>query len=163
MMFRLCFAVVIYYIFTSHIHSASVEILDILSYSVPRSDGSGSTLKLDQSRDVYIVWFCFCFLSFSSHWVFFSQSYGDVTIAGEGLQILTHPRHSWPLSRDGSWACYTYCVSSQPFIMVISKDPWHSHLLPSVWQLSYYYLFLLLRSVAAGIRTPNLPLARLTL
>ena len=30
---------------------------------------------------------------------------------------------------------------------------WHSHLLPSVWQLSYHYLFLRLRSVATGDRT----------
>ena len=39
--------------------------------------------------------------------------------------------------------------------MIICKDPWHPHLLPSVWQLSYHYLFLRLLSVAAGIRTPS--------
>ena len=27
-------------------------------------------------------------------------------------------------------------------IMVISEDPWHSYLLPSVWQWSFHYLFL---------------------
>ena len=27
---------------------------------------------------------------------------------------------------------HTYCDTSQPFIMVIFEDPWHSHLLPSV-------------------------------
>ena len=45
------------------------------------------------------------------------------------------------------------------------KDPWHSssHLLPSVWQWSCHYLFLRHKSVAAGIRTPNLPLAGRTL
>ena len=32
------------------------------------------------------------------------HSYGDVTIVGEGLQILTHARHSWPLSSEGSLA-----------------------------------------------------------
>ena len=41
-----------------------------------------------------------------------------------------------------------------PFIMVISEDPWHSHLLPSVWQWSCHYLILRLRSVATGDRTP---------
>ena len=46
-----------------------------------------------------------------------------------------------------------------PFIMVISEDPWHSLLMPSVWQLSCHYLFLRLRSFAAGIPTPHLPLA----
>ena len=28
--------------------------------------------------------------------------------------------------------CHTYCDTRHPFIMVISEDPWHSHLLPSV-------------------------------
>ena len=28
-----------------------------------------------------------------------------------------------------------------PFIMVISENPWHSHLLPNVWQGSCHYLF----------------------
>ena len=28
----------------------------------------------------------------------------------------------------------SYCDTSHPFIMVIFEDPWHSHLLPSVWQ-----------------------------
>ena len=48
-------------------------------------------------------------------------------------------------------------------IMVISEDPWHSHLMPSVWQWSYHYFFLRLRSVPNGILTPNLPLAGRTL
>ena len=48
-------------------------------------------------------------------------------------------------------------------IIVISENPWHSHLLPSVWQWSCPYLFLRLRSVAVGIRTPNIPLAVPTL
>ena len=38
----------------------------------------------------------------------------------------------------------------------LSKDPWHSHLLLIVWLWSCHYLFLRLRSVAAGIRTPQL-------
>ena len=36
-------------------------------------------------------------------------------------------------------------------------------IMPSVWQWDCPYLFLRLSSVAAGIRTPNLPLARRTL
>ena len=70
-----------------------------------------------------------------------SQQYGDVTIAGKGLQILTYARHSWPLSNEGSLICHTHCDTGLPFIMVISEDPWHSHLLPSVWQWSCHYLF----------------------
>ena len=66
------------------------------------------------------------------------------------------------LSSEGSLAIHTYCETDHSFIMVISEDPWHSQLLPSVWQWSFHYLFLRLRSFAAGIRTPNLPLARRT-
>ena len=49
--------------------------------------------------------------------------YGDVTITGERLQILTYARHSWPLSSEGSLACHTYYDTERPFIMVISEDP----------------------------------------
>ena len=106
---------------------------------------------------VMFVW------GFSSHSKIF-HSYGDVTIIGEGLQILTYARHLRPLNSEGSLACHTYCDTGHPFIMVISEDPWHSsHLLPSVWQWSCHNLFLRLRSVAAGIRIPNLPLAGRTL
>ena len=49
-----------------------------------------------------------------------------------GLHILIYARYSWPLSSDGSLVCHTYCETGHPFIMVISEDPWHSH----VWQWS---------------------------
>ena len=78
------------------------------------------------------------------------HSYGDVIITCEGLQILTYARHSLPLSSEGSLECHTYCDTGLPFIMVISKDPCHSHLLPSVW----HYLFLRLMSVTTGDGTP---------
>ena len=44
------------------------------------------------------------------------------TIAGEGLQILTYTRHSWPLSSGGSLMCHTYCDTGNTLIMVISED-----------------------------------------
>ena len=94
--------------------------------------------------------------SFSSHSRIF-HSFGDVT--GERLQILTYDRHLWPLSSESSLACHTHCDTGHPFIMVIFKDPWHSHLVPSVWQWSCHYLLHRLRFVADGIWTPNLPLA----
>ena len=85
------------------------------------------------------------------------------TITSEGLQILTNARHLWSLSSDCSLACHTYFDTGHPFIMFISKDMCHSHPFPNIWQWSCYYLFLRLRSVAAGIRTPYLPLAGQTL
>ena len=66
---------------------------------------------------------------------------------------------SWPLSSEGSLTCHTHCDAALPFIMVISEDPWHSHLMPSVWQWSCHYLFLQLRSVMS----PDLPHVRRTL
>ena len=50
------------------------------------------------------------------------HSFGDVTINGEGLQILTFTRHSYTLSSEGSLTYHTYCDTGLPFIMVISED-----------------------------------------
>ena len=66
------------------------------------------------------------------------HSFGDVTIAGEVLQILTYARHLWPLSSEGSLACHTYYDTGHPFIMVISEDPWHSHLGSGAVKTCYY-------------------------
>ena len=51
------------------------------------------------------------------------HSFGDVTITGEGLQIFTYTRHSWPLSSEGCLACHTYCDKGHPCIIVISEEP----------------------------------------
>ena len=97
---------------------------------------------------------CFCLFGvYSSHSTIF-HSYGDVTIAGKELQILTYARHSWPLRSEGSLMCHTVCDTGLSSRMFISEDPWHSHLLSSVWQWSCHYLLLRLRSVATGNRTP---------
>ena len=58
----------------------------------------------------------------SSHSRMF-HSYGDVTINGKGLQILTYARQPWPLSSEGSFVCHTYCDTGHPFMIVISEDP----------------------------------------
>ena len=109
----------------------------------------------------YGIYFLFVW-GFSSHSRIF-QSYGDVTITGERLQILTYAWHLWPLSSKGFKAWHIYSDTAHPFMMVISEDPWTSHLLASVWQWSCHYLFLRLRLVLVGIRTPNPPLAGRTL
>ena len=59
------------------------------------------------------------------------HSFGDVRIAGEGLQILTFARHLRQLSSESSLAWHTYCDTGHPFIMVISENPWRSLLMPS--------------------------------
>ena len=69
---------------------------------------------------------CLFVWGFSSHSRIF-HSHGDVTIAGEGLQILTYARHSWSLSNESSLACHNYCDMGHPFIMVISEDPRNTH------------------------------------
>ena len=84
----------------------------------------------NSSQPIWIILFVW---SFSSHSRMF-HSYGDITITGKRLQILTYTPPSWPMSSERSLACLTYCDKGHSFIMVISEDPWHSHLLPSVWQ-----------------------------
>ena len=44
----------------------------------------------------------------------FFHTYGDVTMTGEGLQILTYASHIWPLSTEGSLACHAYCDTGHP-------------------------------------------------
>ena len=98
-----------------------------------------------------VIWICLLVWSLSSHTRIF-HSYGNVTIAGEVLKILTYARHSWPLSSEGSLACHTHC------------DTWSSprtrdtHLMPSVWQWSCHYLSLRLRSVATRDQTRISPM-----
>ena len=48
----------------------------------------------------------------------FFHSYKNVTITGEGLQILTYARHLWPLRRRFT-ACHTYNGTWHPFILAI--------------------------------------------
>ena len=74
------------------------------------------------------------------------------TLPVKGWKFCFCAQHSLPLSNEGCLACHTYCNTGHPFIIAISEDPWHLHLLPSIWQWSYHYLFIQLRSVAAGIR-----------
>ena len=91
------------------------------------------------------------------------HSYGDVTITCEGLQILTYARHSWPLSIKGSLSCHTYCDIGHPFIVGHLQGPVTLTLIAERLALELSLPVLLLRSVAAGIRTLNLPPARQTL
>ena len=69
------------------------------------------------------------------------RSFGNVPIAGEGMQIFTYARHLWPLSSEDSLSYHSYCETGHPFILVISEDQWHSHLMPTAWQWSRHYLF----------------------
>ena len=60
-------------------------------------------------EELYIYFFvyvfpCLWFLSQSR----IHHSCGDVTITGEGVQILTYARHLWPLSKECSLVCHTY-------------------------------------------------------
>ena len=125
---------------------------------------------------------CWCVYKFSSHstiftglfvclfvWGFFwshsriVHSYGDVTIVGEWLQILTYVRHSWPLGNQGSLDFHTYWGTGHPFKNGHLQGP------VALKNIAEYLavglslsVFLRIWSVAAWIRTPNLPLAWIT-
>ena len=52
-------------------------------------------------------------------WNFSSRifhSYEDVTINDEGLQTMFSALHPWPLSRNGTLACHTFCDTGALFI-----------------------------------------------
>ena len=101
-----------------------------------------------------ICLFVWCFSSHARNF----HSYGDVTIAGFDLCSALMSIEHW-----GFFKVPQVLWHGHPFIMGTPKDPWHSHILPSVWQRSCHYLFLRLRPVAVGVRTPNLPHMRWTL
>ena len=109
------------------------------------------TLKTlsNQSINPWRPPYCLCCLFFRPTEDFF-HSFGDVIISGEGLQIMTYTR--------GSLTYNTLCDRGQHFIMVISEEPWQSHLLPSVWQWSCHHLF-----CPDWGSSPDLPHARRTL
>ena len=65
------------------------------------------------------IFFTFVFVSgVMSHSRMFN-SYRNVTITGEVLQILTHARHFWSLSSEVLFGFHTLCDVRHPFIMVI--------------------------------------------
>ena len=66
----------------------------------------------DDTIEMYRLSRLFVF-SFSSHSRIF-HSFGDVTIAGAGLQILTCARHLWPLSSEGSLVFHTFSDRGHP-------------------------------------------------
>ena len=109
---------------------------------------------------LFVVWLVGW--GFWSHsWIF--HSYRDVTITGEGFQILIYARLSWPFSSESSSACHTYCNTGNPFKIVNTQDcnP-HTHCrVFGSWAVTT--CFVRLRSVTAGIRTQNIPHARQTL
>ena len=84
--------------------------------------------------DITCFLFLFGWVFYSSYWIFlliWRRHYWW------GAAILTNDRPVWPLSSEDSWSWHTYYDTlKHPFIIVISVDPWHSQLLPSVWQLS---------------------------
>ena len=74
----------------------------------------------DDTIEMYRLSRLFVF-SFSSHSRIF-HSFGDVTIAGAGLQILTCAQHLWPLSNQSSLACransLTHWAPLGPFFQI---------------------------------------------
>ena len=64
----------------------------------------------------------------------------------------------WPmLGSYGSLTYHTHCDTGLPFIMVISEDPWHSHIMPSIWQYVFcdYFTMLALKRIIVFL-TPNI-------
>ena len=90
----------------------------------------------------------FSFFLFSSHSNFFPHM--ETLTWDLKPANVTYIRHA--LSANELF-CRTLDIS---VYMVISENPWQSHLLKHFWHWSFHYLILWLRSVTAGIRTHNI-------
>ena len=111
-------------------------------------------------RNYRAFWSLFvCLFAFSSNSRIY-HSYVDVIMTGEGLHILTYDQHLWPLRSEDSLAYHTYCNTGHPFIKIIFEDRDTHTYCRAHGSGAVTTCF---RSVVAGIRTPNLPLAGRTL
>ena len=117
----------------------------VLSALARNLDLSGR--QLDQTNSLLT---CFVHIAvslyFFYHVIFFSRTCVFVCgffVPRENFSLIWRRHHCrwWATNFDlssalmgfeGSLTCHTYCDTNQSFIMVISEDPWHSHLLPSV-------------------------------
>ena len=55
-----------------------------------------TNIQIIGDATLFVCLFGWCFTSHSKNF----HSFGDITMTGEGLQILTFARHSWPLSSE---------------------------------------------------------------
>ena len=107
----------------------------------------------------------FIYLGFTRHWYFTAICCSSICVCllrcffCPTPELFTHMETS-PLPVKGC-KFWTWAVrvlkrdTGHPFIMVISEDPWHSHLLPSVWKWSCRYLFLRLSLSRLGFEHPT--------
>ena len=132
---------------------------DVVPLPFPFATETVSKPKMSIRPTLFHLFVC---LGFSSHLGIF-HSCGDVIITSEGLQILTCARHLWPLSSEGCLACHTYCGTGirLKWSSPRTRDTHTNYL--AFGSAAVTTCFLRLRSVAAGIRTPNFPLAGRTL
>ena len=81
----------------------------VIRYTSTTSNCCIASLILETSC-FFVILICFVclFRVFRPIWEFF-QSYGDSTIAGEVLHILSCAQRSWPLS-SGILACHNYLI-----------------------------------------------------
>ena len=97
------------------------------------------------------LFYCFICQSLSSHSKNFHSYNGVVAIVlwkrhhngwrdanFDHYSALMTIEHSRSLGSEGSSGCNTYRDTGQPYINVISEDPWHSHLQSSVKQWIYH-------------------------
>ena len=91
------------------------------------------------------------------------HSYRDVINTGEVVQILTYAQHLLLLSSEGSLALHSFSDTYYPFIWP-SSNTLDSHTCCQAFCSGAVTTCLAtIRSVAAGIWTPNLPNSRRTL
>ena len=107
----------------------------------PSEKWDNSVLIIYQLLPIVTVIFDYQFVCVSLVFFFwgFRPTRKLLTHVEKKIQIWT--LYSLPLSSEGSLKCHTCDDTGQPFILVISEDPWHSHIIPRLWQWSCPYLF----------------------
>ena len=116
--------------------------------------------QVNKNNVIFTCLYCLFVLNFSSHSRIF-HSYGDIIIAGKALQILTYVR---------TLACHTYRTRHMAAISPIKRKTLpNTSINPRTRDTKTYcgafssgsVPTCFYESVAAEIRTPNLPLASL--
>ena len=94
-----------------------------------------------ESNVMYYIYYCMFIWSLSAHSreFFTPLETSPLPVKGCKCWLMFGTYDHW--AERVFLACHTYFDTGHPFIMFISEDPWHSHLLLSVWQWSCHYLF----------------------
>ena len=110
-----------------------------LQFSLHNPSWRGVVYRRIMTEAITWAMFVCLFVCFTSHSKIF-HSFGDVTIVCWKAANFDLCSALMAIEQWGFFSLLHLLWSEHPFKIDISEDPWHSHLLPSVWQCSSHYL-----------------------